>query len=107
MSSMDIAAIMDSIDARQGVTRPGASAAAAADAAPLRVVLCPGELLRLPRRDVTLTVLSGSAWITRDGRDMVLGEGERLELAGRGDRAVVSALGTAPLLLETRRAAGR
>ena len=47
-------------------------------------------------------VLSGTAWITQRGEDKLLQEGEALTLSAAADRAVISPIGTVPLLFEMR-----
>jgi hypothetical protein len=66
----------------------------------LRLVLIPGEVLRVPPTQGTLRVLSGTAWVSLDGEDILLGRDQFLDIAGRADRAVVSGLGGRPLLFE-------
>ena len=67
---------------------------------PLRIVLLPGEVLRLPRVRALLHVLSGAAWITRAGRDTVVSEGQKLAVPAVRDPAVISSLGARPLMVE-------
>ena len=67
---------------------------------PLRIVLLPGEVLRLPRVRALLRVLSGAAWITRAGEDTVVSEGERVAVPAVRDPAVISGLGARPLMVE-------
>lgn len=40
------------------------------------------------------------AWLTHAGRDIVLGEGESVDLDGKRDIAVVSSVSELPLVLE-------
>jgi hypothetical protein len=68
--------------------------------APLRLVLLPGEILRMPRGRDSLRVLSGTAWIACMGTDTVLSEGERAAMPASRDAAVVSGLGGVPLMVE-------
>jgi len=65
----------------------------------LRIVLLQGEVLRVPPASGTLRVLSGTAWISLEGRDMFLSRDEYINIARRADRPVVSGLG-GPLLFE-------
>jgi hypothetical protein len=58
-----------------------------------RIVLMPGELLRVPRKHRTLRVVSGAAWVSQDGRDFELSAGEILPLARTRHEALVSAEG--------------
>lgn len=64
-----------------------------------RIVLQPGEVLRLPRKAWTVRVFSGDAWIAHAGLDHTLRAGETLALARTRNPAVISAEGT-PLCLE-------
>jgi len=66
----------------------------------LRLVLLPGETLRIPGAPARIRALSGTAWITRDGHDMLLAAGEARELPASRDCAVISAIGTEALLFE-------
>ncbi len=66
----------------------------------VRIVTLQGEIYRVPGGDRTLRAVSGKAWITFAGRDIILSGGDRVTLAGNDDFAVVSALGKAPLVLE-------
>ncbi len=95
MSTIDFGLLLE------GVDRRAAGTVGSADA-PLRVVLVQGEALRLPRSRPSIRVLAGSAWITQCGEDRVLMAGEGMTAAVCADRAVVSALGAQPLLLEVR-----
>jgi hypothetical protein len=67
---------------------------------PLRVVLLAGEVLRMPRARASLRVISGTAWITRGGSDIVLSQGEAKTFGASRESAVISALGALPLLVE-------
>jgi hypothetical protein len=82
----------------QGVERANAATAPS----PLRLVLLPGETLRLPGAQASFRALSGTAWITRDGKDILLTSGEQRELPAARDHTVISAIGTEALLLEVR-----
>jgi hypothetical protein len=68
--------------------------------APLRFVLLAGEVLRVPRACASVSVLSGSAWITRGGRDIVLSPGEARVFDAAREPVIISALGAVPLLVE-------
>jgi len=98
MSAIDLGLLLNGIDRRAG--HPAGSADPAA--APLRVVLVQGETLRLPAAYTRVNVLTGAAWITQGGEDNVVMAGCGLSSAAGSDGAVVSALGTVPLLLEVR-----
>ena len=81
----------------QAVGRTGACGAS--DSA-LRIVLLPGEVLRVPPTRGTLRVLSGTAWVSTEGKDIFLSRGEFIDTARRADPPVVSGLGRDPLLFE-------
>jgi len=68
----------------------------------LRLVLLQGEVLRVPPVKGTLRVLSGTAWVSLAGEDILLGSGECLDIARRADPPVVSGLGREPLIFEVR-----
>ena len=65
-----------------------------------RLVLPKGEVYRLPATRQVLRVQSGAAWVTQPGQDMFLEAGEKRVFTVKGDIALVSALGRAPLTLE-------
>ena len=65
-----------------------------------RPTLFPGELLRIPRDSQRLDVLSGTAWITAAGTDVIVPPGSCAKLIRTRNPALVSALGGEPLLLE-------
>ena len=67
---------------------------------PLRVMLLQGEVQRIEASYRGLRVRSGRAWVTVNGRDLVLKRCEAIALEVRRDAAVVSALGRAPLVVE-------
>lgn len=57
------------------------------------------RLMRLPRKDQTVEVLMGTAWLTMDGEDYILQAGETLQLTPGGDFALVSSLQQKRLVL--------
>jgi hypothetical protein len=66
----------------------------------LRLTLVRGELLKLPDSARSLAVLSGAAWISHEGRDLVLRAGEGLSFErGSGPPALLSALGEEALFI--------
>ncbi len=67
---------------------------------PMRVMLLAGEVQRVESNYRGLRVRSGRAWVTVNGRDIVLKRGEEIALEMRHEAAVVSALGHAPLVVE-------
>src|SRR5512143_3825760 len=66
----------------------------------MRVMLLKGEVQRVESNYWGLRVRSGRAWVTLNGRDLVLKRGEEIALAKAQDAAVVSSLGHAPLVIE-------
>ncbi len=66
----------------------------------VRLIAYRDEVYRLPANSLSLRVLSGSAWVTASGRDIVVKRGERICLSAGGDFALASALGGSPLVLE-------
>lgn len=69
----------------------------------IRLALVGDELLRLPHSASRLSILSGTAWVSRGGEDIFLNRGESMPL-GRGavDPALVSAVGEGALFVEIR-----
>lgn len=64
-----------------------------------RLILEQGEIFRFPEcRE--LHVLSGVAWVTIAGEDVILTPQEKASLSSNKDFAVISALGNFPLILE-------
>ncbi len=66
----------------------------------MRVMLLKGEVQRVETNYRGLRVRSGRAWVTLQGRDLVLKRGDEVALDGRQPAAVVSPLGRAPLVIE-------
>ena len=95
MSTIDVGLL------RNGIGRGARDTAGSTDA-PLRVVLVEGEALKLPRGSSQMRVLTGAAWVSQAGRDSLLQAGELFRPEASTDAAVVSALGSVPLLLEIR-----
>ena len=98
MSTIDLGLVLDGMDRRARFA--GSRDSSGSAQAPLRVVLVQGEALRLPHARANLSVLAGTAWVTQCGEDQVLQAGQAMTAAACPDRAVVSALGTLPLLVE-------
>jgi hypothetical protein len=65
-----------------------------------RFTLEKGEVLRIPLVYRELHVLSGVAWITVAGEDIIVKSGEKTLLVSRNEFPVLSALGNVPLILE-------
>ena len=66
----------------------------------LRSALYAGELFRIPRDRLHLHVLSGTAWISVEGNDMVVLPGSCAKLVRTRHPALVSGLCGQPLLFE-------
>ena len=66
----------------------------------MRVMLLKGEARRVESNYRGLRVRSGQAWMTVQGRDLVLKRCDEVALDGRHDAAVISPLGHAPLIVE-------
>jgi hypothetical protein len=64
-----------------------------------RIVLQPGEALRIPRKAWTLRVFSGDAWVAHAGLDHTVHAGDTLPIARTRHPAVISAEGR-PLFFE-------
>jgi hypothetical protein len=69
------------------------SAKTAADEHAFRIMLLPGELLRVPKTRRSIRVVSGAAWISHNGQDHELSPGDVLPLARTSHDALVSAEG--------------
>jgi hypothetical protein len=69
----------------------------------LRVVLERREALRIERGYRQLRVRSGQAWVTFGGRDVTMPDGGSVELDAAAGPAVVTPLGSQPVLVELRR----
>jgi quercetin dioxygenase-like cupin family protein len=65
----------------------------------LRLVLYRKETYRLPQACRKIQVLSGAAWVTVAGEDVILTQGEKTSFMP-GKDVLISALGNAPLILE-------
>jgi hypothetical protein len=59
-----------------------------------------GDVFRVPYTSNEIHVLSGSAWLTIAGEDIILNAGEKIILPSKQDSALLSALGNEPLILE-------
>lgn len=66
----------------------------------MRLVSYPGEAYRLPEGTRHVRIQNGHAWLSVQGRDVVLGPGERTALNTSAEAAIVSPLGNAMLVLE-------
>jgi hypothetical protein len=68
----------------------------------LRLILYKGEVFRLPASFKEVQVLSGLAWLTINGKDILLEQGQKIALSSKEDFALVSAMRDMPLVLEAR-----
>lgn len=66
----------------------------------LRVILYPGEVYRLPEAGQRVRVAAGQAWLTAQGRDVVLQAHESARLPVSREPALVSPVGLAALTVE-------
>lgn len=66
----------------------------------VRLMLTGREVYRVRAGYRGLRVRSGRAWVTLGGRDVALARGESLSLRSPDDPAVVSTLGTLPVVVE-------
>jgi quercetin dioxygenase-like cupin family protein len=62
----------------------------------------PGDIHRLNNSAQTIRILSGSAWVTYDGKDIVLRKGRNIYLPVTTFPALLSAFGKAPVSFEVR-----
>lgn len=66
----------------------------------LRLVINPDEVYRLPETGQCVQVTSGCAWLTAQGRDVVLEPHRPIKVAASSEAMLVSPLGQAPVVLE-------
>ena len=67
---------------------------------PYQVILQKGKVFRVPFRCRELHLLSGVAWLTVNGEDIILKSGETVSLPSNKGLAIISVLGNMPLTLE-------
>jgi hypothetical protein len=67
---------------------------------PDRFILEKDEVLQITPTHREFHVLSGIAWITVAGEDIIVNSGEKASLVSNKESAVISALGNVPLTLE-------
>ena len=67
---------------------------------PNPVQVNPGDAYRLNNTPQVIRVVSGSAWISYDGKDVVLRKGRNMYLPKIAFPAVLSPIGEVPVLLE-------
>jgi hypothetical protein len=66
----------------------------------MRVILTKREVQRVTTDWQGLRVRSGRAWISLNGRDLVLKRGQTITVESKDDFALVSPLGGVPLVIE-------
>ena len=66
----------------------------------MRVILAKCEVQRITTDWQGLRVRSGRAWISLNGRDLVLERGQTIAVESKGDFPLVSPLGGVPLVIE-------
>jgi hypothetical protein len=66
----------------------------------LRLVLYKDEIFRVPGASTCIRVLSGNAWLTVDGQDIIVTRGETASVRSKKDFALVSTFNSAPLVFE-------
>jgi quercetin dioxygenase-like cupin family protein len=71
----------------------GASQVKPLERSSLRLVLLPGQVMGLSSRRQSLRVLSGKAWVSWKGEDIIIEPGQSVSFVGRGDRPLVSEIG--------------
>ena len=62
--------------------------------------LTAGQVLRLKKTIREINIISGCAWVSYAGQDMVLEAGDRASFALNRDVPVVSAVGQSPLIFD-------
>jgi hypothetical protein len=67
---------------------------------PRRFTLGNGEVFRIPQIYQEFQVLSGIAWLTIGGRDLILHSGEKIEFQSKKDVVIISPLGKTRLMVE-------
>lgn len=66
----------------------------------LRLVLYKDEVLRLPEGCKEIRILSGNAWVTINGEDITIFQGEKRAITPHKDMVLVSTLRDTPLVFE-------
>ena len=66
----------------------------------LRLVLYRDEIFRVPGASTCIRVLSGNAWLTVDGQDIIVAGGETASVRSKKDFALVSTFDSNPLVFE-------
>lgn len=65
-----------------------------------KIELMKGYVRSEKRESQLLRIVSGTAWVSIDGEDMILNPGDELKLSHGKHKAVVSATGNEPLVYE-------
>lgn len=68
---------------------------------PHRLTVNTGETTRLPDTFRQFRVLAGCGWMSANGEDRVLQPGDVVSLTTKRDFAVLTVLGTQPIIIET------
>ncbi len=92
MSSADITLAFEDVLRGSAGARP----------AVLRLAMRRGEALKIPATRRQISVLTGIAWVSQAGEDMLVGARGCLEILRGKDAAVVSPVGGDGLLIEVR-----
>lgn len=66
----------------------------------VRLAVYPGEVYRLPEAGQRVRIVNGQAWLSAQGRDIVLCPDEQIVLNSSTEAALVSPLTEAPVVLE-------
>ncbi len=66
----------------------------------MRLLLSVGEVYRLPQAGERVRVISGQAWLTMQGRDVVLQAGEVVTLPASAEAALISPVDHTALVVE-------
>jgi hypothetical protein len=66
----------------------------------LQFTLKKNQVFPIPSAYQELHILSGSAWLTVEGQDIILTTGEKVSLDSHQGLAILSTLGDKPLILE-------
>lgn len=82
------------------LTSPFSSRNISGTSVALRLAVYPDEVYRLPQAGERIRVVSGRAWLSAQGEDVILGPREQITLTVSDEAALVSALHHAPVVLE-------
>jgi len=76
---------------------------------PMRVTLAtdPAKYMSMRPTGQIIQILSGHAWITCNGKDILLDAGQQSRLPIGGDAVIISAIGPAGVTFEIRRNPGK